>query len=145
MISHSLCNIFPTFSRRYSTVVGRYITVNKGYRSSIATTLHQCRSHINLGTDRTLSDLIRSFDIERPITSAKPPAWNLVLVLYALLRQPYEPLGLASLKHLTHKTVFLVALASGRRRSEIHALSRGLETYFSNRTVRLCCACFSAY
>ena len=34
---------------------------------------------------------------------------------------PFEPLRKASLKHLTFKTVFLLALGSGKRRSEIHA------------------------
>ena len=34
---------------------------------------------------------------------------------------PFEPLKEASLKHLTFKTVFLLALGSGKRRSEIHA------------------------
>ena len=42
-----------------------------------------------------------------------------------LSRDPFEPLRKASLKHVTFKTVFLLALASGKRRSEIHAwLSR---------------------
>ena len=47
--------------------------------------------------------------------------WNLSLVLHQLTRAPFEPLKDASLKHLTFKTVFLLALASGKRRSEIHA------------------------
>ena len=34
---------------------------------------------------------------------------------------PFEPLRKASLKHLTFKMVFLLALGSGKRRSEIHA------------------------
>ena len=34
---------------------------------------------------------------------------------------PFEPLQKASLKHLTFKTVFLLAVCSGKRRSEIHA------------------------
>ena len=33
---------------------------------------------------------------------------------------PFEPIKEASLKHLTFKTVFLLALGSGKRRSEIH-------------------------
>ena len=36
---------------------------------------------------------------------------------------PYEPLSQAELKHLTHKCAFLLALASGRRRSDVHAFS----------------------
>ena len=36
-------------------------------------------------------------------------------------KPPFEPIKEASLKHLTFKTVFLLALGSGKRRSEIHA------------------------
>ena len=36
---------------------------------------------------------------------------------------PFEPLHSASLKFLSYKCCFLIALATGRRRSEIHALS----------------------
>ena len=37
-----------------------------------------------------------------------------------LTKPPFEPLRKASLKHLTFKTVFLLALGSGKRMSEIH-------------------------
>ena len=47
--------------------------------------------------------------------------WNLSLFLHQLTKPPFEPLRKASLKHLTFKTVFLLALGSGKRRSEIHA------------------------
>ena len=43
------------------------------------------------------------------------------MVLHQLTQPPFEPLRKASLKHLTFKTVFLLALGSGKRRSEIHA------------------------
>ena len=49
------------------------------------------------------------------------PSWNLSLVLQQLTKAPFEPMRKASLKHLTFKTVFLLALGSGKRRSEIHA------------------------
>jgi len=39
-----------------------------------------------------------------------------------LLTIPYEPLSDATLRDLTKKTMFLIALASGKRRSEIAAL-----------------------
>ena len=44
------------------------------------------------------------------------------LVLEALSKHPYEPLREASFKHLTLKTVFLLAMASAGRCSELHAL-----------------------
>ena len=67
-----------------------------GYRSAIADKLGN--STINVSKDENLS-----------------------LVLHQLTKAPFEPLKEASLKHLTFKTVFLLALGSGKRRSEIHA------------------------
>ena len=40
----------------------------------------------------------------------------------------FEPIKEASLKHLTFKTVFLLALGSGKSRSEIHAWQNRLDT-----------------
>ena len=42
-------------------------------------------------------------------------------MLHQLTRAPFESIKEASLKQLTFKTVFLLALGSGKRRSEIHA------------------------
>ena len=42
-------------------------------------------------------------------------------MLHQLTKAPFEPLKETSLKHLTFKTVFLLALGSGKRRCEIHA------------------------
>jgi hypothetical protein len=39
------------------------------------------------------------------------------------MEEPFEPMDRASLKNITLKTVFLVALATAQRRSELHALS----------------------
>jgi len=50
------------------------------------------------------------------------PAWDLQIVLTALKKFPFEPLKTASFKHLTWKTVFLLAITSARRASELHAL-----------------------
>uniref|UniRef100_A0A803K2V7 Core-binding (CB) domain-containing protein n=1 Tax=Xenopus tropicalis TaxID=8364 RepID=A0A803K2V7_XENTR len=51
------------------------------------------------------------------------PPWDLNLVLKALLEPPFEPLESVELQFLTWKTVFLVAIASIRRVSELGALS----------------------
>jgi hypothetical protein len=53
----------------------------------------------------------------------EPPSWDLLAVLGALRRLPFEPMASISLQHLSWKTAFLLALASGRRRSELSALS----------------------
>ena len=64
---------------------------------------------------------LHSFHSDRPKGRRGIPSWNLSLVLHRLTKAPFEPLKEASLKHLTFKTVSLLALGSGKRRSEIHA------------------------
>ena len=90
-----------------------------GYRSAIADKLGN--SAINVSKDENLTRLLDSFHRDRPKGRRGIPSWNLSLVLHQLTKAPFEPLKEASLKHLTFKTIFLLALSSGKRRSEIHA------------------------
>ena len=90
-----------------------------GYRSAIADKLGN--STINVIKDENLTRLLDNFHRDRPKGRRGIPSWNLTLVLHQLTKAPFEPLKEASLKHLTFKTVFLLALGSGKRRSEIHA------------------------
>ena len=90
-----------------------------GYRSAIADKLGN--DPINISKDENLTRLLDSFHRDRPKGGRGIPSWNLSLVLHQLTKAPFEPLKEASLKHLTFKTVFLMALGSGKRRSEIHA------------------------
>ena len=90
-----------------------------GYRSAIADKLGN--STINVSKDENPTRLLDSFHRDRPKGRRGIPSWNLSLVLHQLTKAPFEPLKEASLKHLTFKTVFLLALGSGKRKSEIHA------------------------
>ena len=90
-----------------------------GYRLAIADKLGN--SPTNISTDENLTRSLDSFHRDRPKGRRGIPSWNLSLVLHQLTKAPFEPLKEASLKHLTFKTVFLLALGSGKRRSEIHA------------------------
>ena len=90
-----------------------------GYRSAIADKLGS--STLNISKDENLTRLLDSFHRDRPKGRRGIPSWNLSLVLHQLTKAPFEPIKEASLKHLTFKTVFLLALGSGKRRSEIHA------------------------
>lgn len=51
------------------------------------------------------------------------PPWDLDLVLEAVSSPPFEPLTHTSLKWLSLKTAFLLAITSAKRISELHALS----------------------
>ena len=68
-----------------------------------------------------IARLIASFHRDKPKSSRSLPKWDLSLVLRQLKQPPFEPLEEAPLKYVTWKTVFLLALAFGKRRSEIHA------------------------
>ena len=90
-----------------------------GYRSAIADKLGN--SSTNISKDENLTRLLDSFHRDRPKGRRGIPSWSLSLVLHQLTKAPFEPLKEASLKHLTFKTVFLLAPGLGKRRSEIHA------------------------
>ena len=62
-------------------------------------------------------------ELQRPRVTPVLPQWDLGIVLEALSKPPYEPLREASMKHLTLKTVFLLAMASAERHSELQALT----------------------
>ena len=61
-------------------------------------------------------------ELKRPRLTPVLQQWVLGIVLEAPSKPHYEPLREASLKHLTLKTVFLLAMASLGRHSELQAL-----------------------
>ena len=85
-----------------------------GYRSAIADKLGN--SPINISQDENLTRLLDSFQRDRLKDRRGIPSWNLSLVLHQLTKAPFEAIKKASLKHLTFKTVFLLAFGLGKCR-----------------------------
>ena len=77
----------------------------------------------NLTDDPVLRDIAKACARQVPRMINRTPSWNVDVVLKALTCPPFEPLRLASIRDLTKKTIFLVALATARRVSELQALS----------------------
>ena len=98
------------------------VSTIKGYRSMITNTL-KFRSSVNFGNHPVLSELIKSFQTQRPVERSLAPKWDLAFVLTVLCKEPFEPLNKASLKHLSMKTAFLLTMATAKRISEIHAFA----------------------
>lgn len=98
------------------------VSTIKGYRSAISTTVRQLGGR-DLSEDQLLGDVSRALSLQEARAPRRVPAWDLFLVLAALRKPPFEPLADSAFKWLTYKTVFLLALATARRRSEIHGLS----------------------
>ena len=93
-----------------------------GYRSMLSAVFRTVLPEIS--TSPILRDLLRSFQVEAPCRSVRPPSWDLLKVLEYLRSPVFEPLSNASLRDLTRKTLFLVALATVKRVGELQALSR---------------------
>ena len=66
----------------------------------------------SLSSHAVLHDLLRSFQIEHPLPSSRIPPWDLLWVLSFLRGPPFEPLSCCYLKDLSHKVLFLIALAT---------------------------------
>ena len=110
-ISDFFMYLYQDLNRRPSTI--------DGYRTAIVDTLGPTTQHIAHNAD--LHRLLSSFHRDRPKSSRNFPKWNLSVVLNELTKAPFEPMKNTDLKHLTLKTAFLLALASGKCRSEILA------------------------
>ena len=110
-ISDFFMYLYQDLNRRPSTF--------DGYRTAIVDTLGPTAQNVAHNAD--LHRLLSSFHRDHPKSSSNLPKWNLSVVLNELTKGPFEPMKDTDLKHLTLKTAFLLALASGKRHSEIHA------------------------
>ena len=82
--------------------------------------------------------MIKNFSLSRSRSRQALPSWDLDLVLDLLSSDKFSS-PQVSLRNLTLKTVFLLALASASRVSEIHALSRAKDdiSFLEDGSVRL--------
>ena len=51
------------------------------------------------------------------------PSWDLPLVLEVLCQRPFEPMEQAEISWVSKKAAFLIAITSGKRASDMVALS----------------------
>ena len=127
-LANFLNYLFVVRKLQVSTIVG--------YRAAISRVLRLADNR-DLRNDPYLNALMTNFSNERPKNSKMYPSWDLAIVLKSLMKAPYEPLGSASLEHVTMKTLLLLLLASGCRRSEIHALSVKNVLFIEDKSVVL--------
>ena len=108
------------------------VSTIKGYRSTISNTL-KFKAGYDIGSHPVPSELIKSFQRQRPVERSLAPKWDLAFALMHLCKTPFEPLSKASLLHLSMKTAFLITMATARRVSEVHAFSIDKDHFrFSN-------------
>ena len=100
---------------------GAALSTIKGYRAMLAAVFKFPLPEIS--SSPVLKDLVRSFEISAPRPVFPPPPWDLDKVLEFLSGPPFEPLARASFLDKTKKALFLLAMATAKRVSELQALS----------------------
>jgi hypothetical protein len=75
----------------------------------------------NWAKDSAIQCLIRSFIQESLTIRRVVMEWDLSVVLKRLSGAPFEPMETVDFRFVTYKALFLLALASIKRRSELHA------------------------
>ena len=106
------------------------------HRAAIASVLKH--TNLDVSGNTIINDMLKRFDLERPRVKRTLPQFDIGLVLNQFLRPPFIDRQGSDLKiplpMLAYKVSFLLALASGSRASEIHALSRESGRFKSDRT-----------
>ena len=118
LIAEFLSHGFEKKKQGYHTLVG--------YRTVICKTILDVSGR-TVPDYQLLSSLLKQMGIERPPHHNKAPPWDLALVLRMLQKPPFEPMATAELWAMTWKTVFLTALATAKRRGELHAFLAKVE------------------
>ncbi|CAC5387458.1 unnamed protein product [Mytilus coruscus] len=92
-----------------------------GYRSMLSAVLPPVKN-FPVGQHPNIVRIIKGVFNSRPPKVKVLPEWNLELLLQALEKKPFEPMQEVDLKHVTLKTVFLVAITTFRRCSDLQSL-----------------------
>jgi hypothetical protein len=94
-----------------------------GYRSACRGVIRPFLDDTTLDNNPLITRLIKGMFVRRPPSRELTKPWDLKLVLNSFLEGPYKGCSNLSLAMLSHKTAFLLALATMCRRSELHALT----------------------
>ncbi|KAK3093413.1 hypothetical protein FSP39_015328 [Pinctada imbricata] len=95
-----------------------------GYRSMLSSIIDSVDGR-PVGQHPYVVRLLKGIFNSRPPVSKLLPEWDLPRVLKMLEKLPFEPIKKAKLKHVTMKTVFLIAITIFRRCSDLQSLRIG--------------------
>ena len=111
----------------------------RGYSTAISA-FHTPLDGALVGQHPLVQRFLAGVDRIRPVVRRSSPPWDLSIVLDWLASPPFQNLTSLSLQLLSWKTAFLVAVTSGRRVGDIHAMSANpeLTVFHKNRvSIRL--------
>ena len=102
---------------------GKQARTVANYRAALASVHKDFQDGSNVSSNQNIKELLKGMFNKRPPFRRLSPSWSIDEVLITLTKDPFEPMDNITLEALTHKTLFLVAAASARRRSTLHALT----------------------
>jgi site-specific recombinase XerD len=117
----SVAHVSDFLAEKFDT--GLEAATVRNYKSAILSIHRGFEDGSTINDDGSMRLLLEGMFNTRPPRRSEVPPWDLNTVLDYIKGPPFEPLKQATLKNVTLKTVFLLALASARRCSELHALS----------------------
>ena len=118
-------------------VLGRAESTIRGYLAAVSTVHDKCEG-FSPGAHPLASQFLRGVRWRHPPQKHLLPPWDLQVVLGALCLPTFEPLSSIDLRLLCWKTVFILAIASAKRVSELTTLSVGVACLrFGDRMVQL--------
>ena len=101
---------------------GLSVSTLRGYVAAISGR-HELVAGLTMGTQALVGCFLRGAWRLCPPSGRLIPAWDLRVVLDAITEPPFEPLSSLGWELLSLKMVFLLAIASAKRVSELRALS----------------------
>ena len=107
----------------------------RNYKSAILAVHKGFADGSTIDSDGSIRLLLKGMFNSRPPPRRAVSPWDLNIALEFIVKTPFEPMADATLKNITLKTVFLVALASGRRCSELHAISVSASTFTRDKVL----------
>ncbi|XP_061443331.1 uncharacterized protein LOC133365453 isoform X1 [Rhineura floridana] len=93
------------------------------HASTLSSILSVSSTDAPIASHPFIKRFLRGTALRSPAVAHRFPSWSLSKVLQALQRPPFEPLRTVPLRLLSFKVVFLIAITSARRVSELGALS----------------------
>ena len=102
--------------------LGLTLSTLKVYIAAIVSFQPRDSESSSLFSNSTLKAFLKGLVNIHPPVRTPIPQWSLTLVLQALMKPPFESMASCDVTFLSLKTLFLVAVMSARRASELAAL-----------------------
>ena len=116
--------VLARFLNHFFLEKGWKVATVQNYKTAVAFHWRKLKGFKLDPEDESLHDLLSGFKRIRGKEKKRPVPWDIALVLEFLKSARFADWQKVTLEDLTIKTVFLIALASGKRRGELHALTR---------------------